>query len=58
MKDVYVVVSEFTLNGESFYKILSTWDTYGFALQDAEDFEKQGYINIKVQCWSVKGVAD
>lgn len=58
MEDVYIIVSKFTLNSETFYKILSVWDDYPLALEEAEKLEEKGYIDVTVQCWVVHGEGD
>ena len=58
MEDAYIIVSKFTLNSETFYKILSVWDDYALALEEAEKLEEKGYINVTVQCWVVHGKGD
>lgn len=58
MDSVYIIVSKFTINNEDFYKILSVWDSYDLALEEAEKYEENGYINVKVQAWIIHGEGD
>lgn len=58
MDSVYIVVSKFTINNEDFYKILSVWDSYDLALEEAEKCEGKGYINVKVQAWIIHEEGD
>lgn len=58
MDNVYIVVSKFIINNEDFYKILSVWDSFDLALEEAVKWRENGYINVKVHVRIIHGEDD